>query len=78
MYAKGLLVAVTMATLFAGHPSRAQSITLDSSTAIGRQALCQAEWKKAKLDPKKAEFGSQYFMKKCKQDLALKAGPQIR
>jgi len=68
MYAKGLLIAVTAATLFTGHQSRAQSITLDASSSIGRQALCKAEWKK-QTDPQVKDYGQQYFVKTCNRKL---------
>ena len=72
---KTLLVAATMATLFAGHQSRAQSITLDASSKMGRVLLCRAEWQKVKDDPKQiaiTQYGSQYFNKQCKIRLETK------
>ena len=71
---KTLLVAATMATLISGHASRAQSITLDASTSLGRQALCRQEWLKIKDDPKQvaiSQYGSQYFYKQCKARLKV-------
>ena len=72
---KTLLVAATMATLITGHESRAQTITLDASSKMGRNLLCRQEWKAIKDDPKKIEvtqYGSQYFVKQCKQRLEAK------
>ena len=72
---KTLLVAATMATLITGHESRAQSITLDASSKMGRVLLCRAEWQKVKDDPKQiaiTQYGSQYFVKQCKQRLEAK------
>lgn len=68
MYAKGLLVAATLATLITGHQSRAQTVTLDASSSLGRQALCRAEWKK-QTDPQVKEYGSGYFIKVCNRKL---------
>lgn len=65
---KTLLVAATMATLITGSQSRAQTITLDASSGIGRQALCRAEWKK-QTDPQVREYGSAYFLKVCNRKL---------
>lgn len=72
---KTLLVAATMATLITGHESRAQSITLDASSKMGRTLLCRQEWTKIKEDPKQiavTQYGSQYFVKQCKLRLEQK------
>ncbi|MDE2098035.1 MAG: hypothetical protein KGL39_12350 [Patescibacteria group bacterium] len=63
---KMLLAAATIAATLG--PAAAQSITLDATSSIGRQALCKAEWKK-QTDPQVKEYGSQYFQKICTRKL---------
>jgi hypothetical protein len=73
---KTLLVAATMATLIAGHPSRAQTVTLDGSSKMGRSIICNAQWKAIKDDPTKIEltkYRRDFFVFNCKKDLEKKA-----
>lgn len=75
MTRNSLLVVATLATLISGTESRAQSITLDASSKMGRQLICRSQWTADKDDVKKIEatkYGSQYYMKVCKASLEKK------
>ena len=75
MHKTSLLVVATLATMISGHASRAQTVTLDASSKMGRQLICRAQWNADKDDVKKIEatkYGSQYYMKVCKASLEKK------
>lgn len=80
-----LLVLVTLATFITGHASRAQTkvsiqgqqveITAKTANAL----VCREKWKQLQAKPQKSgpeaqalEYGSQYFQKICKREMAAK------
>lgn len=85
MYKTSLLVAVTMATILTGHASRAQtkvsiqgqSVEITAKTA--NALVCREKWKQLNAGANKTaaqlqaiEYGSQYFQKVCKREMASK------
>jgi hypothetical protein len=85
MFKTSLLVAVTVATLVTGHGSRAladklqiKGQTVEVTDKTANALLCRAKWKelnakttKTAAENQAIEYGSQYFVKICKRQMAL-------